>query len=129
MLKKADNELHEHLLSVMCGMTPNETRERLKRLSEQLGVIYHFSGTCTYRFYAGVGLDDLRRVTEDDVSGAWEPGSAPLVAVGVKLKKANPGPFAGRGSIASTRPIHSHAGSGDFRLCSQQEKSTAYDRW
>ena len=68
-LKKPDTEPHEHLLSMLCGMTPDQTREGLRRLTDQLGVIYHFPGTSTYRFYAGVGLDDLRRVVEEDVAG------------------------------------------------------------
>jgi hypothetical protein len=68
-LKKPDNEPHEQLLSALCGMTVEKTREGLERLTEQLGVIYHFTGTKTYRFYSGVGLDDLRRVIDEDVTG------------------------------------------------------------
>ena len=69
-LKKSDAEAHDRLLSIMCGMTPDKTRTHLQKLSEQSGVIYHFPGTNTYRFYAGVGLSDLKRVIEDEIGQA-----------------------------------------------------------
>lgn len=69
-LKKPDMEGHEQLLASLCGMAPNQAGECLRRLAEQLGVIYHFAGTFTYRFYSGVGLNDLRRVIDEEVSQA-----------------------------------------------------------
>ena len=89
-LKKSDKEPHEQILSIICGMTPDKTREHLIRLSEQLGVIYLFSGTNTYRFYAGAGLDDLRRAIEEEVSETSDSQEALAAYLQENISKYSP---------------------------------------
>jgi hypothetical protein len=68
-LRKADTEPHEEVLSSLCGMTPEQARISLQKLSE-LGVVYHIPAIHTYRFYSGFGLNDLKRLIDDEVAQA-----------------------------------------------------------
>jgi soluble cytochrome b562 len=66
-VRKPDSEPHEEVLSSLCGMTPEQARISLQKLSE-LGVVYHIPATHTYRFYSGFGLNDLKRLIDDEVA-------------------------------------------------------------
>jgi hypothetical protein len=66
-VRKADTEPHEEVLSSLCGMTSEQARMSLQKLSE-LGVVYHIPAIHTYRFYSGFGLNDLKRLIEDEVA-------------------------------------------------------------
>lgn len=68
-LKKPDQEPHEELLAFLTGFSTSRVKQCLTRLTSELGVIYLIPKNNTYRFYAGLGLTDLKHAIESEIAG------------------------------------------------------------
>lgn len=65
-LTKLENEPHEEILELLTGIPTRTLKEILKRLKDDLNVIYYTKADNTYRFYSGgIGITDfLKRIEE-----------------------------------------------------------------
>ena len=83
-LKKPDSELHNELIGILTGLSSERVKTSLTRLTTDLGIIYHIPKNNTYRFYAGLGLADLKKAIENEIAGI-----APSIEEVVKFCQSN----------------------------------------
>ena len=97
-LKKPDQEPHEELLAFLTGLSVEDVKQCLKRLTADLGVIYRIPKNNTYRFYAGLGLSDLKKAIENEIAGV-----APSIDEVVKYCQSNLDVLLGGGFVEGAR--------------------------
>lgn len=79
--ERQDRISHDTLLAALTGFSKSKIKEVLDKLCNESQVIYHNSGTQTYRFYSGKGLLELKRRVEDKAASELEKKPLRLIEV------------------------------------------------